>query len=81
MSTNATYAVVSEKGNDFILFLGNGLFIEAKGFSIESGERTNAVLEYKNGEYYFTCDNPVTITSEGGKGRKIHEPVYQKIKL
>ena len=81
ISTNATYAVVSEKGNDFALFMGNGVFIEAKGFSIESAERTNAVLEYKNGEYYFTCDKPVTITNEGGKERKMDETIYQKIKL
>lgn len=81
MSTNATYAVVSEKGNDFTLFMGNGIFIEAKGFSIESAERTNAVLEYKNGEYYFTCDNPVTIISAGGKERKMDETICQKIKL
>jgi hypothetical protein len=81
ISTNATYAVVSEKGNDFVLFLGNGVFIEAKGFSIESTKRTNAVLEYKDGEYFFTCDKPVTIKSEGGKERVMKETIYQKIKL
>lgn len=81
ISTNATYAVVSEKGNDFTLFMGDGIFIEGKGFSIESAEKTNAVLEYKNGEYYFTSDKPVTIIRAGDKGKKMDKTIYQKIKL
>jgi len=81
VAANAIYAVVTEKGDDFTLFMGNGVFIEGKGFSIESAEKTNAVLEYKNGEYYFTCDKPVTLISVGGKRYKMDMTSYQKIKL
>lgn len=81
MSANATYAVVSEKGYDFTLFMGNGLSVEGKGFGIASAEKTNAVLEYKNGEYYFTCDKPVSIIHANGTRKKMNATTYQKIKL
>lgn len=81
MSANATYAVVSEKENDFTLFMGNGVFVEGKGFCIVSAEKTNAVLEYKNGEYYFTCDKPVSIIHANGTRKKMNATTYQKIKL
>lgn len=67
MVVNATYAVISENGRDFTLFLGDGTLVSAKGFTIEAGEKTNAVLEYKNGRYSFTCDKPVTIKTPKGK--------------
>ncbi len=81
LSANATYAVVSEKGSDFTLFMGNGVSVEGKGFCITSAEKTNAVLEYKNGEYYFTCDKPVSIIRANGTKRKMNVTTYQKIKL
>lgn len=81
MSANATYAVVSEKGNDFMLFMGNGVSVQGKGFGVVSTEKTNAVLEYKNGEYYFTCDKPVSIVRANGTRRKMNVTTYQKIKL
>ena len=81
MSANATYAVVSEKGNDFTLLMGNGVSVEGKGFGIVSAEKTNAVLEYKNGEYYFTCDKPVSIIRANGTRKKMNATIYQKIKL
>lgn len=81
MSANATYAVVSEKGNDFTLFMGNGVFVEGKGFGIVSAEKINAVLEYKNGEYYFTCDKPASIIRANGTRKKMNATTYQKIKL
>jgi len=81
MAANATYALISENEKDFTLFLGNGTHIQGKGFTIEANEKTNATLEYKNGEYYFTCDKPVTIKTEKGKVIKKDKMDYQKIEL
>lgn len=81
MFANATYIVVSEEGKDFILFMGNGTFIEGKGFRIESAEKATVVLEYRNGEYYFTCDKPASIINAGGKRKRMDITTYQKIKL
>lgn len=81
MSANATYVMVSEGGKDFIIFLGNGTLVQARGFILEANEKTNAILEYKNGEYYFTCDKPVTITNARGKEKVMEKTVYQKITL
>ncbi|NDW17743.1 hypothetical protein D0T53_02285 [Dysgonomonas sp. 216] len=81
MSANATYAVISENGNNFTLFLGGGTLIGAKGFTIESVEETNAVLEYKNGEYFFTSDAPVTVTTSSNKKIKLDKTPYKKIEL
>lgn len=80
MSVNATYAVISENGKNFTLFLGNGTNIAAKGFAIETDEKANAVLEYKNGEYFFTCDKPATIImGKNKKNIKRDKTNYQKI--
>lgn len=58
---HATYAVVSEHGEDFVLFMGNGTRLKALGFTIVSATPTTAVIEHKNGKYYMTADAPVTI--------------------
>lgn len=80
-SANATYAVVSESGKDFTLFMGNGIHLKGKGFTINAAEKTNAVLEYKDGAYYVTCDAPVTITTARNKKVEIKQTDYKKIKL
>ena len=80
MSANATYAVVSENGKNFTLFLGNGTFVQGKGCSILADERTNAVLEYENGEYYLMTESPVTVKA-GRKTIKFNKMTYRKIKL
>ena len=79
MTVNASYAIVSETGSDFAVFMGNGTTIMAKGFTITSNHRTSAVLEYKNGEYYFTCEAPVVITNSKGKSVKFDQTSYSKI--
>jgi len=79
MSVKATYAIVSEKGNDFILFIGNGTSLAAKGFTILSNKNTSAILEYKNGEYYLTCEAPVVITDSKGKSTEFDKTDYSKI--
>lgn len=78
MSANATYVMVSEGGKDFIIFLGNGTLVQARGFILEANEKTNAILEYKNGEYYFTCDKPVTITNARGKEKVMEKNCLSK---
>lgn len=65
----ATYAVVSENGEDFTLFLGHGKMLQGKGFTVESEVATNAVLEYREGKYYVHAEAPITIRK--GKGKKI----------
>lgn len=65
----ATYAVVSENGEDFTLFLGHGKLLQGNGFTIESEVATNAVLEYRDGKYYVHAEAPITIRK--GKGKKI----------
>ena len=67
MSANATYAVISENGKDFTLFMGNGTHIQGKNISIQAKEKTKAVLEYKNGEYWLTSNNPVEIRTGNKK--------------
>lgn len=81
MVVNGTYAVISEDKSGFTLFLGNGKFIQSKGFTIKSEENTTAVLEYKNGEYSLACDKPVIIKTPKGKTIKQGETSWRKINL
>lgn len=78
---DATYAVISEQGKNFILFLGSGTLMQAKGIMIEASEKTNAILEYKNGEYWFCTNNPVYIKTVGSKTLKLGPMDYQKIEF
>ena len=78
MTVKATYVVVSERGKDFTLFMGNGTSVKAKGHTISSNQKTSAVLEYKNGEYYFSCDAPVEVTNSQGKTTKFNKTNYNK---
>lgn len=80
MGANATYAVISENGKDFRLFMGNGTSISGKGFTITAKEKANVELEYKNGEYYFSCDKPVAIQL-GRKKVKMNKMEYKKLNL
>lgn len=81
ISANATYAVLTEQYNDYMIFLGNGTEIKAKGFAITAKEKTSAVLTFKNGEYYFTCDAQATIINKKGKEFKFDKSHYQKVNL
>lgn len=67
MVASATYAVVSENGEDFTLFLGHGKLLQGNGFTIESEVATNAVLEYRDGKYYVHAEAPITIRKGKGK--------------
>ena len=81
MSVQANYAIISEKGTDFTLFLGNGTSLTAKGFTITSQTKTSAILEYKNGTYYFTCEAPVVITDSKGKQTRFDEMPLTRLDL
>ena len=61
MSASATYAVIAEQDYNIVLFLGNGTAIRKNEISIVSGAVTNAVLERKDGRWYYSSDTPVTI--------------------
>lgn len=79
LSVNATYAVVSSGSKNFRLFLGNGKLLQALGFSISADKATNAVLNFENGMYYFSCDGPVVLTTEKGKKLEMEKSDYRKI--
>ncbi len=78
LCVNSTYAVITENGNDFTLFMGNGILIQGKGITIRSDENTNVALEYSNGEYRFSCDAPVTVTVKD-KEIKFEKSDYRKV--
>lgn len=80
MEVNATYAVISESGNNFTLFLGNGTLIKRKDILIRTEEKANVILEYKDGKYYFTSDKPSVISFKGKEIRK-SKMDFQQIKL
>lgn len=79
MEVNATYAVVAEKMNDFTLFLGNGTLLNAKGCRIEADTPVNAVLEYKDGTWYVTCEKPIVIQLPNKKKYKCAPTTYLKL--
>jgi hypothetical protein len=81
MKANAAYAIVAENGRDFTLFMGSGRSLQAKGFAITADEKSCAVLEYKNGKYYFTCDAPVVIRTANGREIEMDKTSYQTIAL
>lgn len=82
MKVAATYAVISQQGNDFTLFMGGGKRVQAYGFTMESETPINAVLEYKEGVYSFSCSAAVTIVTTKGKRVKIDASrEFKQIKL
>lgn len=82
IATIGTYSIVSEQGNNFVLFLGNGNYLNAKGFTIEAAENTNAILEYKNGSYFISSEKLVVIkTPKNKKGIRVEATDYKEVKL
>lgn len=64
-AVKGTYGLISEQGDDFTLFLGNGNKIVAKEFSIDCAEKANVVLERKGGHYFYISDRPINLTFRG----------------
>lgn len=81
MAAEATYAVVSEQGAGFVLFLGAGTAVSGRGFTIEAPEATSAALLYDGTDYYFSCESPVTITAPDGKTTRMETTPYRRIRL
>lgn len=62
MQTDASYGLIADLLNDeFILFMGNGKNLLAKGYHISSEERGNVVLEYNDGSIILHNEVPVSI--------------------
>lgn len=63
LSTDATYTLIgNEKNGDWVIFIGNGKEVSAKGYTISTSEVANVVLEFKEGELLLNNEVAVTIT-------------------
>ncbi|PNW28404.1 hypothetical protein [Formosa algae] len=68
MQTDATYTLVgTETNGDWVIFIGNGKQVQAKGYTISATELGNVVLEFKNGEFLLDNEVPVTITKNNSE--------------
>ena len=71
-SSDASYALMGkEKNGDLVLFMGNGKFLEAEGYTISSAEKGNVVLEKRDGILRLHNEVPATISF--GKMKKRFE--------
>ncbi|WP_299780800.1 six-hairpin glycosidase [uncultured Formosa sp.] len=63
IETDATYTLIgTETNGDWVMFIGNGKDVKAKGYAISLTEIGNVVLEFKNGELLLNNEVPVTVT-------------------
>ncbi|WP_291787864.1 six-hairpin glycosidase [Maribacter sp.] len=63
MSSDATYTLIANEMNrDWVIFIGNGKEVSAKGFSVSANELGNVVLKEKNGELWLHNEVEVTIS-------------------
>ena len=62
MSSDATYTLVgNEENGDWVVFIGNGKEVSAKGYTILASKIGNVVLELKQGELLLNNEVPVSI--------------------
>ncbi|SDM69213.1 hypothetical protein [Kriegella aquimaris] len=62
LSTDATYTLIAnEENGDWVIFVGNGTEVIAKGYTISASEVGNIVLEFKQQELLLNNEVPVTI--------------------
>ncbi|WP_020526232.1 hypothetical protein [Flexithrix dorotheae] len=81
MSSDATYALIgTEKNEDFILFMGNGTQLKARGYQISASQKGNAILEYKQGQWKLHNEVPVSI-SDGKKVKKFETGELRTVQL
>lgn len=79
ISTDASHALVSNKtGDDFVIFMGNGKVLSAKGYSVSCSEIGNMVLEQKDGELWLHNEVPVEITL-GNRNEKFNVGEFREI--
>ena len=85
-----TYAVISEYKNERqYLFLGNGHKLSKGGYEIAAGPgNATAILCKQNGQWFVSCNNPVTLTipvdvvSDNFKGIRLNGkkmPAFKKV--
>lgn len=75
-----TYGLISEQGDDFTLFLGNGYRIAAREFNIDCAEKANVTLERKDGRYFYTSDRTIKLTFRN-KTIQLEASDYKQITL
>lgn len=81
MSTDASYTLIgNEKNGDWIVFIGNGQEVTAKGYTILASEVGNSILEFKNGELRLHNEVPLTI-SHKNSSKKIDTGILRKIEI
>ncbi len=72
ISSDAEYALVgTETDGDFVLFMGNGTTLKAKGYSLSAQVKGNVVFEMKDGALLLHNEVPVTVNY--GKKHKYFE--------
>ncbi|PQV48991.1 hypothetical protein CLV33_104198 [Jejuia pallidilutea] len=68
MTTDATYTVIAqEKNDDWVIFIGNGKEVIAKGYTISATTYGNIVLKQQNGQLMLHNEVPVEITQNSKK--------------
>ena len=81
MSSDATYTLFgNEENGDWVVFIGNGKEVSAKGHTIITSEMGNVVLESKQGELLLNNEVPITITYKNSK-KKFDAGTLRKIEI
>jgi hypothetical protein len=80
MTSETAYAVIGvEKSGNCVLFLGNGRLLKGTNCSIETSALANAILENKQGKWFYSSSVPCNITISG-KTYKLPAANYVEIK-
>jgi len=68
ITTDAKYAVITnEENGNWVIFIGNGREVSAKGYTIIASEIGNVVLKKTEGKLLLHNDVPITITYKNRK--------------
>lgn len=79
ITTDATYTLIANENNkDWVIFIGNGTKITAKGYTIKTKIRGNIVLKQVGGKLMIDNEVPVEI-SDGKKLLKLDKGQLRKI--
>ncbi len=80
MISEAAYAVIGmENSGNCVLFMGNGRLLKGANCSIETSALANAVLENKQGKWFYSSSVPCKIVISG-KTYKLPASNYVEIK-
>lgn len=68
MATDATYTLIgNEQNGDWVVFVGNGKEVVAKGYRISAKKKGNVVLKEQDGKLLLHNEVPVTISRNNKK--------------